>query len=500
MPNARLLLHGTDGERTVELVPPGPLTIGRDPSRSIRLEDKQVSRLHADLRWEAETAALPGHWRIRDCGSTGGTWVNDARLPPSEEGVALRHGDRIRIVPWTLELSDPSMVTGDHTLMGESGREDDGGSLERIELTPQKAFEHRQLLALREAMDEFFACRDEQETQRRLVEIAAGLTQSDAVAFVASEGDGSNPHILAAIGTVREPSGRLRVSRRMLRAAGDGVPVAWDGGTDMSATLGASLEQVGVDRAICVPVQLGGEHFGSLWLGDSMVKDRAQQKELTSVAHSLAKIAAGRLRDLASTRAMVELAVNTLEGRDTYTGGHSRRVAAFAELLAGRAGLDDAMQLLVSRCGRVHDYGKITVDDQVLRKPGRLTEEEFGQIQAHARRGHELLRQHPQMQDVLPGVLEHHEKWDGTGYPDRKRGDTISLLGRIICIADCFDAMTSARPYRAAIPLDKVLGIIEQDSGSHFDPELVQAFLKIPRDALLAHIQRPEERGQVAGG
>lgn len=139
---------------------------------------------------------------------------------------------------------------------------------------------------------------------------------------------------------------------------------------------------------------------------------------------------------------------------------------------------------LAECCARVHDIGKIKVDDAVLRKEGKLTSDEYAQIQEHPEHGYNLLKHHPQMQDVLPGVREHHEKWDGTGYPHKLAGEKISLLGRIIGIADVFDAITSERPYRHGFTIQKALAIIQADAGTHFDPALARVFLSIPHEQL----------------
>jgi HD-GYP domain-containing protein (c-di-GMP phosphodiesterase class II) len=132
----------------------------------------------------------------------------------------------------------------------------------------------------------------------------------------------------------------------------------------------------------------------------------------------------------------------------------------------------------------------------VLRKPGKLTEEEFAEIAKHPEAGHRLLSKYEWLHDVLPGVLEHHENWDGTGNPHKKAGEGISLIGRIIAIADVFDAITSKRPYRDGFPLEKAMAIIQQDAGTHFDPALTKAFAKVPLQ-IFAEIHeriRPEVR------
>ena len=180
----------------------------------------------------------------------------------------------------------------------------------------------------------------------------------------------------------------------------------------------------------------------------------------------------------------------TIDAKDPYTRGHSERVAIYAKMLAEAANLGPEIIERASRCGKVHDIGKINVPGDVLRKPARLTDEEFAQITVHPEVSYKILHPIPQMRDVLPGVLEHHEKWDGSGYPHKLVGEEISVLGRILCIADCFDAMTSARAYRPAREIGEVLVEIQKCLGKHFDPELGKIFLSIPRAKLEEHVPK----------
>jgi HD-GYP domain-containing protein (c-di-GMP phosphodiesterase class II) len=195
----------------------------------------------------------------------------------------------------------------------------------------------------------------------------------------------------------------------------------------------------------------------------------------------------------------VHALIRAIDAKDPYTRGHSDRVAVFAQLLARAAGLPDDMVARSYLCGTVHDLGKIGVPEAVLCKPGRLTDEEFARIKEHPTIGHRILADIPHLQEVLPGVLEHHEKWDGTGYPGRLTGEAISLLGRVVCVADCFDAMTSARVYRPARPVAEVLEEIRRCAGTHFDPALAEAFARIPV-ATLESIVAPPPAPPAAGG
>lgn len=168
-----------------------------------------------------------------------------------------------------------------------------------------------------------------------------------------------------------------------------------------------------------------------------------------------------------------------VDAKDSYTRGHSDRVAHVAARLAAACGLNPAEVERIHLAGLVHDVGKIGVPEAVLCKPGRLTDEEFDQIKKHPRMGHEILQGIPQLSDILPGVLWHHERWDGRGYPDGIAGEDIPMVARLIAVADTFDAMSSNRSYRPAMPRSEILEEIRKCAGSQFDPELVPAFLSL---------------------
>ena len=172
--------------------------------------------------------------------------------------------------------------------------------------------------------------------------------------------------------------------------------------------------------------------------------------------------------------------VAAVDAKDAYTCGHSVRVGLFAKRLAVEAGYEEAFAERVYFAGLLHDVGKIGIDDAVLRKPGKLTEEEFAQIRRHPEIGYRILKGISQIHDILPGVLYHHERIDGRGYPERLGGERIPLLGRILCIADSFDAMTSSRTYRTGMTIEDAMAEIKNCRGTHFDPHLADLFCRIP--------------------
>ena len=192
-----------------------------------------------------------------------------------------------------------------------------------------------------------------------------------------------------------------------------------------------------------------------------------------------------RTRDLLATRAeMIERLAVAAEYRDDDTGQHTRRVGGAAAEIARELGLDSAEVEVVRQAAPLHDIGKIAVPDHILLKPGRLTADEFGVVQSHAAVGGRILS--GARFEVLRAAEEiartHHERWDGTGYPAGLSGESIPLHGRIVAVADVFDALTHDRPYKAAWPPARALAEVQAQAGRQFDPAVVAAFARcLPR-------------------
>jgi HD-GYP domain-containing protein (c-di-GMP phosphodiesterase class II) len=193
---------------------------------------------------------------------------------------------------------------------------------------------------------------------------------------------------------------------------------------------------------------------------------------------------------------------SAIDAKDRYTCGHSERVALLARQLSLAAGLEEAAAERVHMCGLLHDVGKIGVPEAVLCKAGRLTDQEFAQIKLHPEIGHRILRDIPMLEDLLPGVLHHHERWDGRGYPHGLAGDRIPPFARLLALADTFDAMSSNRAYRAAMPRPMVMTEIARHAGSQFDPELARVFATLDLTAydemVARHLHEHEGRFAAA--
>jgi HD-GYP domain-containing protein (c-di-GMP phosphodiesterase class II) len=194
---------------------------------------------------------------------------------------------------------------------------------------------------------------------------------------------------------------------------------------------------------------------------------------LAAYGSSLEHIAAQE----ASLTGIIHCIVNALEAKDQYTCGHSGRVALYATVIAEQLGFEPAQCREIHMTGLLHDVGKIGVPDSILGKPDRLTEEEFEVVKQHPQIGYDILRHIDDFSYVLPGVLHHHEAFNGSGYPHRLVGEAIPLAGRILAVADAYDAMTSDRPYRKGMPHAKAEGILREERGKMWDPQVVDAFL-----------------------
>ncbi len=168
-----------------------------------------------------------------------------------------------------------------------------------------------------------------------------------------------------------------------------------------------------------------------------------------------------------------------MEERDPYTAGHSRRVRYYALELARAIGLEPRQCKLLSLAAQLHDIGKVAIPDAILHKPTNLSEEEYQIVQQHPVIGERILRPVVRHQAVLAAIRGHHERMDGTGYPDGLRGEQIPLLARLIALPDCFDALTTSRAYREALPVSEALAVLRDGAGTHFDPDLARVFLQL---------------------
>jgi len=236
-------------------------------------------------------------------------------------------------------------------------------------------------------------------------------------------------------------------------------------------------------------------------LYETMGKNRETLQSL-SLSHRLfTKLRAQRnLADLKKRLGRLETSfedvvtrwAHNIESKDEYTLGHCERVADYACALARDVGFDEITMFWFRIGALLHDVGKIVVPSEILNKPGKLTPEERAVMELHAPAGSDLLRDIDFPWDILPLVRGHHERWDGTGYPDKLAGENIAISARIACVADVFDALTTDRPYRKGFTVDEALSMMAKDVGKMFDPDLFPRFERVIRD--LKGYQLPSNR------
>ena len=234
-------------------------------------------------------------------------------------------------------------------------------------------------------------------------------------------------------------------------------------------------------------VGVGGDQTSLRVIADrlsSIMKKRELTQQLQSSNQELQKLV-DRLQkaliDVESSEGAIKALVAAMEKKHPYTEGHSRRVTDISVAIARKLGMSEEDIEILEISGLLHDIGKIGIPESILDKAGQLTDEEFKIIMTHPDNGVDILKSlatNPKMKRVIEVMRQHHEKWDGTGYPQRLKGEEIDPLARIMSLADAFDAMTSSRSYRKGMPLHTALERLIIASGTQFEPQLVETLFK----------------------
>jgi len=259
----------------------------------------------------------------------------------------------------------------------------------------------------------------------------------------------------------------------------------------------------GVTQTLVVPIVCANRQFGTI-IALEPIEDRIFSNidltRLSSVTNSVAmflenfRLYAG-MQDLflGSLRALT----SSIDAKDPYTCGHSERVAIFGKKIVLAMDKPQTEADRVYLCGLLHDIGKIGMPEAVLGKPGKPTPEEFEIIKRHPVMGAKIIEGIREMEDLVPGVLHHHERFDGKGYPQGLAGKQIPFRARVLCVADALDAMTSSRPYRSAMPVEMAIQEIIKGKGTHFDPAVVASLMKLNIKQMI-HESREIKGGRVS--
>jgi putative nucleotidyltransferase with HDIG domain len=473
---------------------PVGLRVGRQGGPGVTLDHDSVSRQHAMI------TPLGAGWAVTDLASTNGTQVNGnpvgASPCPLSAGDLVQFGEVTLVVesvgdrvaaspPWDerLRVQGATRAGWDEALRGvafDANRAPRPGE---------------QILALLRAGHHLVHLGTEDRLLRSILEDAVAVLNAQRGAIVlADEPDGelllrsvvSGPGGPPA-GHRPEPAARGCYSRSLARRSlslGESI-LCQHVSKDELASRAVSVAEGMMTSVVCVLLRTPRRRLGVLHLDRGPGQPPFAMADLHLADALAANVSAG-IESAGLLRKQRDLFLNTVnvlaqmvELRDPYTGGHTARVTAYAVLLAQELNVPPADLDLVRMGGPLHDVGKVGVDDAILRKPGPLTDAEFEAMKLHVVRGAEIVAAVPDLHPVLPIVRSHHERWDGTGYPDRLARDQIARVARVVAVADAFDAMTSDRPYRKGLAAEAAFAELEHGSGTHFDPDCVTAFLAI---------------------
>ena len=468
------------------------IRVGRLSTFELILEDPSVSRRHAEVRKNGDS------WVVRDLESTNGTYINGLRLTSGETSIKPRDIVQFGKVAFLVEMTDTSIEgpPSDQMIITATTRGSFEDGIQRIAFDKNhmpRAGE--QLMALLRAGHHLVHLESEDQLLDSILNDAVSVLDAQRGAIVLADTDASdNPKLklrALAVGN-GESKGRFHFSKRLTsRCFAKGESALYKNVQDEKDLVTQSIADGAMSSVMCVLLRTPRRKLGVLHLDRGYFQHPFSEDDL-HLADALAAHASAGIECAFLLRKQRELFLNTImvlaqmvELRDEYTGGHTQRVTRYATALGERLELtNDEMELI--RTGTpLHDIGKIGISDEILRKPGRLNAQEFAIMQTHTTLGADYLSTIPELMPVIPIVRNHHERWDGTGYPDRLSKDAIPRLARIVAVADAFDAMTSDRPYhvgKKGRPPEEAFEEVEKQAGRQFDPECAAAFLEIRED------------------
>jgi putative nucleotidyltransferase with HDIG domain len=451
--------------RPVICVSPGQSkVIGRAVGADAVIDEPSLSRQHAKL-----SMAHDGSVTVEDLGSTNGVFVNGTQ----RRVASLTPGDTVRLGAFEFK-----------TDTGRSRTEFPDGSMIRRRQADRAVVDRAALEALLSTSREIMAFGDLQGLLDRVLDRLQAILTPDrsAILLIDPKTGELVPRSVRPAGAYQNVSDFASSTAVHESLTSREVLVVEDAKADARLRDAASVVQANVRSAISVPLLGRSGPIGALYADRTALRGtfEAQQIDYAAAfaAHAAAALETAQLYDDREQhfRLTLEALAKAIDARDKYTAGHSERVTSYALVLAAAMKLPEADLEVIKRAGMLHDIGKVGVPDYVLLKPAALDAAERAIIESHVTIGYEMLRDLPFMRDALPAVRGHHERWDGNGYPDRLAGQNIHLYARIMTVADSYDAMTSARPYRNALPLDEASRRVRADAGTQFDPSVVKAF------------------------
>jgi putative nucleotidyltransferase with HDIG domain len=449
----------------ISLAPGESRTIGRAVSADIVIEEPSLSRLHARVSMDDD-----GGVSIDDLGSTNGVFVDGVQ----RRSAVVPIGSSVRLGAIDYRLVESSAPSVDPAL-----------TILRLAVGETKAPVDRVAVeALLATSRELMACGDLPALLERVLDRLQTILKPDRSAILLVDPVTGDIRPRAVRPKVAHTSISDFASSTVVRdalAAREAV-VVFDTRLDSHLQAAVSVARAGVRSVICVPLlgrtgPIGALYADQLGFAAGFTPELVQYASAFA-AHAAAALETARLYEDREQhfRATLEAFARAIDARDHYTAGHSERVAAYTLVLARVANLPDEERETIRRSCMLHDIGKVGVPDAVLLKAGPLDAVERAVMETHVTIGYDMLRGLPFVEDALTGVRSHHERWDGRGYPDRIAGDRIHSHARLISVADSYDAMTSARPYRDALPTGEAARRLRKGRDDQFDPDAIDMF------------------------
>ena len=483
---------GYDDAEEVDLLPESPVVIGRGDGADVLVSQSKVSRMHCRIWFEN------GFYTIEDSDSKNGTWVNNRRI----HKAILFHHDRITIggtefrfvlesgvseetsrvdvrgngdLVFDTEIREPAQSQTPSSLFLELPKAESGSAREVLE---------RDLSAVCKVINTVHSEPQLDRLFETIMDTAMEATDADRGYLIAAKK--ANGVLMPLVSRNKDgiPTyARNTFSRSIVREcyeSGDSIlksdPTSQD---DASA----SVVFQRIQSIMCVPMSDKQGPLGVIYV-DRVLGSRQFNRHDLKVLAAIGNQAGIAIRRAQLTQQVESLfrdamrtVINLVEVKDEYTYGHSERVTALALRIAEICSLEKPRMRDIEIAGLLHDVGKLKVRPDILQKPGRLTDSEYEAVKLHPVNGAQILRDVENAGRIAEAVRYHHERWDGTGYPDGIAGEEIPLLARILSIADAFDSMASERPYKQVLPREEILSELEGCSGTQFDPHIVSLFV-----------------------
>lgn len=494
------ILNGPDSGLSYEIE--DVLQIGREQGIDLMIHDTKASRSHAEI------FRNNGSYILKDHNSLNGTYLNNNRITTA----TLSSNDVIQIGSIRLRFTNsnsqehmdippkPTVMSEENqTLTVSLGPKTTEGTLNPALITKLDSAKARALSkrydTLIETMELVTSSLDLENSFATMAEKMFSVFNANRLAIFVKDQNNVLKQVecLTQQGSSHEGE-QIRISRSIANKVlmEKSSVIFQDILVDDRFTQEASIAAMGIQSAMCAPLVQQNEVMGLIYLdstksGSAFQEDDLRMLNVIARSVSVAMSNSHFFQEVQEKKEEINKAyfdtvavlVNTIEARDHYTAGHTWRVTQFSLAIAAELGWTPEKLEELRMAAALHDIGKIGISDTILQKPESLTEEEYEEIKNHPRMGVDILENISFLDSVHHYILHHHERWDGQGYVAGLQGEDIPEGGRIIAVADTFDALTSDRPYRKSMSPKKAISIIKDVSGSQLDPKIVKAFLSV---------------------